>query len=87
MSKFILTPLLAISGLEMDRVVVLPIKQIAPRSSIRGFKDDYHDVDADVVVIAGEVHATRKVVSKLFLSASLVSIELLHPEGDHALYE
>jgi hypothetical protein len=69
MSKFILTPLLAISGLEMDRVVVLPIKQIAPRSSIRGFKDDYHDVDADVVVIAGEIHAVRKVVSKLLLSA------------------
>ena len=53
----------------MDRVVVLPIKQIAPRSSIRGFKDDYHDVDADVVVIAGEVHALRKTVSKLLLSA------------------
>jgi hypothetical protein len=53
----------------MDRVVVFPIKQIAPRSSIRGFKDDYHDVDADVVVIAGEVHVTRKVVSTLLLSA------------------
>ena len=69
MSKFILTPLLAISGVEMDRIVVSPIKQIAPRSSIRGFKDDYHDVDADVVVIAGEIHETRKVVSKLLLSA------------------
>ncbi len=53
----------------MDRIVVSPIKQIAPRSSIRGFKDDYHDVDADVVVIAGEIHETRKVVSKLLLSA------------------
>jgi len=62
MSKFIL---LSISGVELDRQVVTPIKQVAPRSSIRGFKDDYYHLDADVVVLAGEIHVNRKVVSRL----------------------
>jgi len=67
MLKFILIPLLSISG-SVDRTVVSPIRQLAPRSSIRGFKDDYHHVDADVVLLAGETHVWRKVVSKLLLS-------------------
>lgn len=66
--KFILIPLLSISGLELDRTVVTPIRQLAPRESIRGFKDDYYHVDADVVLLAGETHLFRKVVSKLLLS-------------------
>ena len=68
MLKYILIPLLSISGFELDRTVVSPIKQLAPRSSIRGFKDDYHHVDADVVLLAGETHLWRKVVSKLLFS-------------------
>ena len=78
MSKFILTPLLAISGQEMDKAVVSPIKQIAPRSSIQGFKDDYYDVDADVVVIAGDIHPWRKAVSKL-LSLGIVGVNRASP--------
>jgi hypothetical protein len=62
MSKFIL---FSISGIELDRQVVDPIKQVALRSSIRGFKDNYYDSDADVVVLAGEIHTGRKVVSGL----------------------
>ena len=62
MPKLILLP---ISGIELDRRVVTPIKQVAPRSSIRGFKDDYHHLEADVVVLAGEIHVMRKVVSRL----------------------
>jgi hypothetical protein len=64
MSKLILIPLLSISGMELDKIVVAPIRQVAPRWTIRGFKDDYFDVDADVVLLAGETHLWRKVVSK-----------------------
>jgi hypothetical protein len=74
MSKLIL---LSISTMELDRQVVTPIKQVSPRSSIRGFRDDYSHLDADVVVLAGEIHVGRKVVSRLpsFL-ACLMQIEL-----------
>ena len=69
-SSFLCYPILdlilfSISGMELDRQVVTPIKQVAPRAAIRGFKDDYYDVDADVVVLAGETHLWRKVVSEL----------------------
>ena len=50
-------------GMEYAKTVVYPIRQVARRSSIRGFKDDYYDVDADVVVLAGETHLNRKPVS------------------------
>jgi len=40
--------------------VVQSIKEVAPRSSIRGFKEDYYHVDADVVILAGETHLGRK---------------------------
>lgn len=60
--------LLSISGVELDRQVVTTIKQVALRTSIRGFEDDYHNVYADVVVLAGETHLYRKVVSKLICS-------------------
>jgi hypothetical protein len=63
MSKLIHV-LLSISGVELDRTVVSPIKQVTPRWTIRGFKDDYYDVDEDVVLLAGETHLSRKVVSK-----------------------
>ena len=51
------------SGWELDKTVIQPIRQVVPRSSIRGFKDDYYHVDADVVLLEGEVHAGRKPVS------------------------
>ncbi len=47
---------------ELDRAIIQPIKQVAPRSSIRGFKDDYNHVDTDVVVVEGETHVWRKPV-------------------------
>ncbi|KAH7919731.1 hypothetical protein BV22DRAFT_1022492 [Leucogyrophana mollusca] len=47
-------------GQEMVQDVVLPIRQIAPRRSLRGFQDDYGHITADVVLLKGEVHATRK---------------------------
>jgi hypothetical protein len=51
------------SGWEFDKTVIWPIKQVVPRSSIRGFKDDYYHVDTDVVLLTGEVHLYRKPVS------------------------
>jgi hypothetical protein len=47
---------------ELDRTIIQPIKQVAARSSIRGFKDDYYHVDSDVVLLAGETHVWRKPV-------------------------
>jgi hypothetical protein len=49
--------------MEYAKTVVQPMRQVAPRSTIRGFIDDYYHVDADVVVLAGETHLYRKPVS------------------------
>ncbi|KAH9058130.1 hypothetical protein EDB87DRAFT_1832712 [Lactarius vividus] len=50
----------AVVRMDLAKIVVGDLRQVAPRSSIRGFKDDYHDVDADVVVLAGETHVNTK---------------------------
>ena len=50
------------SKFELDRTVIQPIKQVAPRSSIRSFNDDYYHVDSDVVLLEGETHIWRKPV-------------------------
>lgn len=49
--------------MDYAKTIVEPIKQVVHRSTIRGFKDDYYHVDADVVVLAGETHLYRKPVS------------------------
>lgn len=48
----------------MDYVknVVNPIKQVAPRDSIRGFVDDYYHFTEDVLLLKGEIHYERKPV-------------------------
>ena len=56
-----LSPSSSIDGLE--KTIVQPMKQVVPRYSIRGFKDDYYHVDADVVLLVGEIHLRRKPVS------------------------
>ncbi|KAI9450463.1 hypothetical protein BJY52DRAFT_176517 [Lactarius psammicola] len=43
-------------GMDPAKIIVSHFKQVAQRSSIRGFRDDYHDVDADVVVLSGQTH-------------------------------
>ena len=50
----------------MDYVknVVNPIKQVAPRDSIRGFVDDYYHITEDVLLLRGEIHYERKPVSR-----------------------
>ncbi|EGN96359.1 hypothetical protein SERLA73DRAFT_186078 [Serpula lacrymans var. lacrymans S7.3] len=47
-------------GMDFVKYVVEPIRQTVPRESIRGFFDDFANVDADVVVLAGETHLYRK---------------------------
>lgn len=51
----------------MDYVkhVALPIRQVAPRQSLRGFKEDFAHLTADVVLLSGEIHLGRKPVSVL----------------------
>ncbi|KAH9173215.1 hypothetical protein EDB89DRAFT_2068974 [Lactarius sanguifluus] len=56
-------------GMDFAKIIVGDLRQVAPRSSIRGFKDDYHDVDADVVVIAGETHLGTKPGAMRFTGA------------------
>ncbi|KAI0308222.1 hypothetical protein B0F90DRAFT_1807467 [Multifurca ochricompacta] len=46
-------------GMDYAKTVVSPAKEVVYRSSIRGFRDDYYHVDADVIVLAGETHLYR----------------------------
>jgi len=73
--------------LRMDflKNVVTPIKQVAPRDSIRGFVDDYYDFTEDVLLLRGEIHYERKPASMRFTStpardvfARLVLYQLRH---------
>ena len=42
--------------------VVEPIKQVAPRSALKGLIDDYESVTEDVLLLEGEIHLYRKPV-------------------------
>jgi len=72
--------------MEYAKTIVRPIKQVAHRSTIRGFRDDYHHIDADVVILAGETHLYRKPVSRLSYSHLLTPNRRCHSVGGHALY-
>ena len=52
----------------MAKVIVGSLNHVVPRSSIRGFKDDYGDVDADVVVLSGETHINTVPVGSCSIS-------------------
>jgi hypothetical protein len=49
-------------ALNMDYVkhVVNPIRQVAPRGSIRGYVEDYYRFTEDVLLLRGEIHYERK---------------------------
>ena len=47
----------------LERTIIRPIKEVAPRSSIRGFRDDYYRVGTDVVLVEGEIHLLVNTVS------------------------
>lgn len=48
--------------MEWTKHVAQPIRQVAPRWSLRGLKEDYGESTADVVLLAGEIHLGRKPV-------------------------
>ncbi|KAI0314068.1 hypothetical protein OF83DRAFT_1285805 [Amylostereum chailletii] len=50
----------AVLNMEFTKTVVDPIRQAVPRVSVRGWVDDYGDVRADVLLLAGETHLYRK---------------------------
>jgi hypothetical protein len=64
--------------MEYAKTVVQPINQVVHRSTIRGFKDDYYHIDADVVILAGETHLYRKPVSSLSYSHVLIPTQRCH---------
>ena len=46
--------------MEFTRSVVEPSRQVVPRISIRGWAEEYGDLEEDVVLLVGEVHLGRK---------------------------
>lgn len=48
--------------MEFSKVVVGHVKHGTPRSSIRGVKDDNHDVGADVIALEGQTHICEVIV-------------------------
>lgn len=50
--------------MEYVKNVVNPERDVAPRESLRGIRDDYGHIHADVVLLEGEIHYTRKPVSR-----------------------
>lgn len=53
-------------GMEYSKAVVDPIRQIAPRKALRGFKNDFEGRKEEVVLLAGEVHYRRNPGSMRF---------------------
>ncbi|EIW85510.1 hypothetical protein CONPUDRAFT_162695 [Coniophora puteana RWD-64-598 SS2] len=47
-------------GMDFVKNVASAIQQVVPRESIRGFVDDFGDIEADVLYLEGEVHDGRK---------------------------
>jgi len=47
-------------GMDFAKTVVQFSREVVLRSTIRGFRDDYYHLDADVLVLAGETHNNRK---------------------------
>jgi hypothetical protein len=54
---------------EMTKNVVTPIRQVAPRTSLRGLQEDYEHINADVVLLEGKIHERRKPVSSIIRAA------------------
>lgn len=52
-------------GHEYTKSVVDPLREVAPKQSLRGFWDKYGSIQADVLYVAGEIHHDRKPVRVL----------------------
>ncbi|KAG8899389.1 hypothetical protein FRC01_010563 [Tulasnella sp. 417] len=58
------------AGAEWLKSVVRPIKQVAPLRTIRGWHEDYHFMEHDVIVLEGETHLGRKPGAMFFTTAT-----------------
>ncbi|KII86439.1 hypothetical protein PLICRDRAFT_114277 [Plicaturopsis crispa FD-325 SS-3] len=47
-------------GMDYSKTVIKPIRHVVQRESLRSFLDDFGDIDANVVHLAGEIHLGRK---------------------------
>ncbi|KAL4065231.1 hypothetical protein J3A83DRAFT_4360512 [Scleroderma citrinum] len=81
-------------GMDYVKNVVDPIRQVAPRNSIRGFVDDFYNITEDVLLLRGEIHYERKPASLLFTStpardlfARLVLYDMTHTDRVKELAE
>ncbi|KAG8905648.1 hypothetical protein FRB99_008489 [Tulasnella sp. 403] len=57
-------------GMEFQKSVVEPIRQVVPRSRLRGWVEDYDTIDVDTLVLRGETHLRRKPGNMLFTTTS-----------------
>ena len=74
--------------MEFSKIVVGHLKVVVPRSSIRGFKDDYHHLDANFVVLAGETRRkTRAVSTRSPHSRCKGKVDIERLSGRDAFYE
>jgi len=73
-------------GHGLAKIIVQPAKEVARRSTIRGFKEDLYHVDADVVVLSGETHNNRKPVSMPLHTLSWLVNSSFHSEGGYAVH-
>jgi len=55
--------------MDYQKAVVDPTRQVAPRSTLRGFLDDYGDLRTDVLLLAGDVHQPYKPGALRFTTA------------------
>ncbi|KAF7984551.1 hypothetical protein HWV62_13747 [Athelia sp. TMB] len=58
------------AGMDYVKNVVNPIRDIAPRDTLRGLSEDWGHFEEDVVLLEGEIHYTRKPASLRFTSAA-----------------
>lgn len=65
-------------GMDYVKNVVNPIRQVAPRRTLRGLREDYGHLTADVVLLTGEVHHERKPVSYHQNRLSVHAVSRLH---------
>jgi len=78
-------------GMDFVKNVIQPIRQVAPRLTLRGLQEDYGHLTADVVLLAGDVHYERKPGCLRFstdANRDLFSrLVLYHVRATHSVYE
>lgn len=55
---------------DLAKAVVEPIREVVERTTLRGFVDDFADVDTRVLLLEGEIHNGRKAGAMRFTTVS-----------------